>query len=723
MRADTLPTTSNWTAPNQPLPTADEGGLNIGGLVKTLQRKWWVITGVTVVAMGLAAVRVLTEKPIYSGSFEILAQAQSTETEVIANVPETITSQEQSTVDADLLKILRGPAVLQPVIEGIKDRYPDYCPATAASENPLDVSYDPCYQILISRLQVNRLGQNSDIIQVSLQDADPQTVQVILGLISQAYLTYSLESKQADIRLAMKFVEEKLPDLTNKVDNLQDNLQDLRLNYDLIDPTSRGSQLSGQVGTFSKQQLDTQIALEQNRANYENLRSQLGGPQEEAASSALAQNPRYQALLSSLLELDSQIAEASTLYLDGSPDMDVLREQRQNLLVLLEQQGAQSQRELVSQMQELEAQERSLNRTLSGLSEDVDELSGISRQYVDIQRELDIATENLNQFLAKQAALEIDSAQREIPWQVVTPPTQPSPQAISLLQNLLLGGTLGLLLGSAIALLLDKSTGVLYSEKEIQRAMRLPILGKIPTPELVERDVLEPVKALQLAAASSSSDEAKASPLENGSTDRIPPYSEDPFMEAFRSLYTNLRLSSVDRPLKSVVVSSVMADEGKSIAAIHLAEAAALMGQRVLLVDTNLRDPKVHSYLKLPNDAGLTDLALSDTGAITKNTFLHEPIAGLKVLCAGTKGHDAGHILTTKRVQRLLQQLKTRFDLVVFDAPSLLGQSDAYLIAEQADGMLLVARPGQIKQNLIDQAMEQIRIANVNVFGIAVRES
>ena len=108
--------------------------------------------------------------------------------------------------------------------------------------------------------------------------------------------------------------------------------------------------------------MDLQIALEQNRATYESLRSQLGGGQEQASSTALDSNPRYQSLLNSLLELDTQIAEASTLYLEGSPDMDVLQEQRDNLLVLLDEQSEQSQRDLLSQMRALEARERSLNQ-------------------------------------------------------------------------------------------------------------------------------------------------------------------------------------------------------------------------------------------------------------------------------------------------------------------------------------------------------------------------
>ncbi|MBE9066252.1 capsular biosynthesis protein [Leptolyngbya cf. ectocarpi LEGE 11479] len=713
MRANTVVSPPNWTV-HDPVTVEDEGGFNVGALIKTLQRKWWVIAGVTVVTTSLAAVKVSTDKPIYTGNLELLVQSQSTETEVLANVPETLAGNEKDAIDRGLLKILTGPNVLQPVIDGVRERDLGFCPPKAPDTEL--ANYDSCYKVLADSLEIKRLGKDSDIVQITFQNLDPNKVQVILGLVSEAYLAYSLESKQADIRRASEFVEQKLPDLTNKVDYLQDKLQSLRIDYDLIDPESRGAQLSGQVTAFSQQQLDLQIELEQNRATYERLRSQLSGPQEQASSSALAQNPRYQTLLNTLLELDTQIAEASTLYLNGSPDMDVLVEQRSNLLTLLEQQGEQSQRDLVSQMQALEAQERSLNQTLQGLSTDVDELSDISRQYVDIQRELDIATENLNQFLAKQAALEIDAAQREIPWEVVTPPAEPTPQTVSLLQNLLLGGTLGLLLGSAIALLLDKSTGVIYSEKDIQRSMQLPILGRIPNPEILELPIRDSSRTLELASQVAA---AQGNPWKNGATGIHP---EDPFMEAFRSLYTNLRLSSVE-PLNSVVVSSVMDDEGKSVAAIHLAEAAALLGQRVLLVDTNLRDPKIHNYLKLPNDYGLTALALSDASTLAKNRFLHEPIPGLKVLCAGKEAQDAGPILTSKRVQQRIEQLKSKFDLIVFDAPSLIGQSDAYLIAEQVDGMLIVARPGQLKQNLLDQAMTQLQIANVNVFGLAVRES
>lgn len=716
MISDTALPTSAWPSASERL-SEEDGGLNLGALARALLRNWWVIAGVTAATTALAALKVLSEQPVYTSGFEVLVQAQSTETEVISNVPETLTALDEDVVDGDLLKILTGPQVLQPVVEGIKERYPDFCPPVVTADEVLETAFDPCYQVLAQRLNVNALAQDSEIIRVTLRDEDPQLTQVVLALVSRAYLAYSLESKQTDIRRGIEFVEQKLPDLRSEVNSLQDQLQALRISSDLIDPESRGGQLSGQVGAFSQQQLELEIQLAQNRAVYENLQQQLAGSQEQASSSALAQNPRYQSLLNSLLELDAQIAEASTIYLDSSPDMAVLKEQRQNLLVLLEQQGEQSQREVISQLQELEARDQSLRRTLAGLSEDVDELAGISRQYTDIQRELAIATENLNQFLAKRAALEIDAAQREIPWEIITPPTEPVAQLPSMLQNLVLGGTLGLLLGSAVALLLDKTTGVIYSDEDIQRALQLNILGRIPTPTVPTATPTKSTKRLGRGAAAQNGNGGVATLPDN-----IDTYAEDPFMEAFRSLYTNLRLSSIDRPLKSVAVSSVAAGDGKTVTAIHLAEAAALLGQRVLLVDTNLRDPKVHSYLKLPNERGLIELALSSAESLPLNNFLHEPVSGLKVLCAGAQRHDPGRILTSNRVRRIIEHLKTKFDLVVFDTPALLGQSDAYLVAEQVDGLLLVTQPGKLKQSLLDQAMTQIRIANVNVLGIATRE-
>ncbi len=700
----------------------DEGGLNFGALLKALQRKWWLIAGMTAATTTLAGAKVLTDTPTYSGLFEILVQAQSTETEVISDVPDTLTTRSKENVDGDLLKLLKSPSILQPVVDGMRQKDPTFCRSGAATRGE-KANYDPCYDQLASRVSVGSADKNSQIIQASFQDLDPQTVRTALELLSQAYLDYSLASKQADIQRGVDFVNQKLPDLRGKVNELQDQMETLRADNNLIDPASRGSQLASQVSSFSNEQLAVQSQLREQRQLYAELQQQTGQSQEQASSSVLNQNPRYQSLLNSLLALDAQMAEASTIYLNNSPDMEVLLEQRDNLLRLLEQQGVQSQREVLNQIQELEGRDRSIGQTLQELNANVDDLSGISRDYSDITRELEIATNNLNQFLSKREALQIDAAQREVPWEIVTPPTTPRPQSESLPQNLLLGAVLGLMLGTGAALLLDRSTGVLYGDDEIRRSTQLPILARIPTNHVLNGgDIQERfAESLQYVGSNIKAGAAQDESASPSGKMVSNAYDSDPFSEAFRLLYTNLRQSNSGKRIRSIAVSSSTAGEGKSTVAIYLAEAAAAMGQRVLLVDADLRNPRIHQYLELPNEKGLTNLFSGAVNPAVIQKFSEDP--SIYVMCSGSHPIEPSRVLGSGGMQKLVEKMKPVFDLIIFDTPPLLGQSDAYLVANHVDGLLLVAQSGRLKQPLLERAMEQLRLADVNVLGVVSRES
>lgn len=710
------------------LPEESEGGLNIGQLLRTLQRRWLLIVGITLVTTAAAVAKVLTETPTYAGTLEILIQPLTAENEVISSVPETLTSRDETittVLDQDLLKILGSQQVLMPIVEKVKTRYVAACGAPATAE--VEMINELCYRTISRSLSLSSLNKDSDILQVNYRDPDPQKVLTVLKAVSETYLDYSLDSKQADISRGIEFVEQKLPDLEDKVGLLQSRLQTLRADNNLIDPDSRSAQLSSEISSFSQTQQELEVELKQARDTYQDLQAQQQQPSETNASSALAQNPRYQSLLDSLLALDAQIAEASTIYLPTSPDMEVLKEQRQNLLSLLTQQGQQSEKELTSRIRELETRKRAIEQTMQGLNDDVDQLSGISREYTDIQRELQVATENLTQFLTKREALEIDAAQREIPWEVITPPTEPQPIRESLPQNLLLGGMLGLLLGTGAALLLDKSGGVIHSDEEIRRYTRLPILGRIPyqnfSPAFAEK--VSMTESLQYVGASIRSDrfETNGFKPEKPLDEKQPPspYANDSFSESFRSLYTNIRLTDSKNSVRAISISSVMPSEGKSTVALHLAEAAAAMGQRVLLVDADLRNPQLHNYLELSNEKGLTNLFSGESNPALIQKFLPEP--NMHFIAAGSAPFEPARLFSSRSMRLFTEKVRTAFDLVIYDTPPLLGQSDAFLIADYADGLLLVTQPGKLKQTLLDRAMEQLKIADIKVLGVVTRES
>jgi polysaccharide biosynthesis transport protein len=709
-------------------PQADEGGLDLGQVLGALRRRAILVIGITAAVMVAAGLKGSLDVPSYQAQFELLIQPNTAESDVISSLPEALAGRQTQVegVTPDLLKILASPKVLLPVVKRFKMQYPDTCAQfsdDSVSTVPLGESpNDSCYKFITSTLAVNVVGKDSNIIQVTYQGWKPQQVKSFLDLTAKAYLDYSLQSRQLTIRKGIEFVEGKLPDLQQQVQSLQGELQALRQGNDIIDPEARGSQLSEQVGVFKQQQLETQVQLEQAAALSGDLQGQLSGRSPEvAASSALSQNPRYQSLLNRMIELDGKIAEATTVFTEEIPDLQVLREERNNLVSLLERESQQVQREVAGQIRELEVRDRSLDTKLGSLNSEVRQLAGVSRSFTDVQRELQIATEGLNQLLAKRQAQEIDIAQREIPWELITPTTSPQPFATSMTRNLALGAVLGLLLGIGAALVMNRLADVIYTAEELKRLIKLPLLGIIPRNDSLGGvdPIVDLAPALQTAGASNVH-ELNGNGKNNDIRRR---YSEaDPFAESFRSLYSNIRLLNTDEPIHSLVVSSAMPGEGKSTISVYLAQAAAAMGQRVLLVDTDLRHPRVHEYVGLPNKGGLIDVLtgrLDLKGAIQRS--LVEP--NMFVLTAGAIPPDPTRLLSSQRMHHLMMQVHNNFDLVIYDAPPLLGFADAHLMATHTNGVMLVSQLGRLKRSLGEQALEQLRVSNIPVLGMVLRSA
>lgn len=678
----------------------DEGGLQLGQLVGTLRRKALLIAGITTIVAVLAQFRVATDKPVYSAGFEILTKSVTVESEVISSVPDTLSNRQQETatdggvLDETKIRVLLSPSLLYPIVEELQPKHPD-----------LD------YSTLAANLAIQ--PDSADILNVSYSSEDPNLVKDVLAAVSKAYLSYSLEERQKDVSQGIEFVEDQLPKLTARVTAQQEKLQQFRQTYNLIDPDTQASLLSNQAGTLAQQRSEAQTQLNEARSLYGELREQISGqPAESAASSALSNSPRYQKLLDQLLEIDTKIAQESSLYLEGSLEMQVLQEQRQSLIPLLQRESRRVEAELVSQIRELESRTQALAQANTELNQSVRQLSAITRQYTDIQRELQVATENLNQFLAKREALRIDAAQREVPWQLLTPPSDPQPSAASSKRSLILGTILGLLLGVGAALALDRLSNVIHTSKELKDATKLPLLGVIPfSQSLGATDTPDEIMVWLQSAG-----------LQVGHDRPFDHANHSPFLEAFRALAVNIRMSSPDVRIRSIAISSAVPNSGKTTIAFYLAQAIAAMGQRVLLVDTDLRRPSLHQRLGLSDTVGLTDVISS--GLALEEAAQQMPWeSNLFVLPAGTIPPDPARILSSQAMKSLMTQSHEAFDLVIFDTPPLLGLADTYLFADCTDGLLVVARLHQLKRALLEQMMEDLRVSGTPVLGTIANAS
>ncbi|MBM0744642.1 polysaccharide biosynthesis tyrosine autokinase [Phormidium sp. CLA17] len=702
-----------WLPPINPARSGDEdeGGLNLGQVFSALKRGLPVIIGVTIVVTSAAMLKALSSKPIYQAGFEILTKPVTVESQVISSVPQTLgnkeretTSERTVTVDATKLKLLKSPKVLSPIADQLKSKYP----TISEEEIATNLSVIPV--------------PSSEILAVTLQDSDSEKVKAVLKLVAASYLNYSLEERLADVRQGIDFVNAQIPQLQQRVDAVQDRLQSFRQQYNLIDPDSTAERLSDQTNTVSQQGLETRIKLNEARALYNDLQELLRRA-DDPASIALSGNARYQALLSQLLTVEGEIAKESSLFKDNTPNVQVLKEQQQNLVPLLQREGRRVQEEVASQIRALEYRDRILGQAANQLNQQVKQLSVVSRQYTDIQQELKIATDNLNQFLTKREALRIDAGQRKAPWQILTPPGEPVPSAANVKRTTMLGVILGVLLGIGVALLLDKLSSVLHDPEEIKEISKFPVLGVIPhSRELEDIEELGSLgKLVSLGDIGGLMQQmGQKIKLNNGAKSRY--YTASPFSEAFRSLYTNIRLLSSDTQVRSIVITSSTPGEGKSTISVHLAQAAAALGQRVLLVDTDLRRPKVHEQMGLINTSGLSNAISSDLEV--ERLIQQSPgERNLFILTAGQIPPDPTKLLSSQKMQNLMGQFKSAYDLVIYDTPPLVGLADTKLIASKTDGIVMVVRLSKTKRSVLSQALEGIKVFSVPVLGMVINGS
>lgn len=431
-------------------------------------------------------------------------------------------------------------------------------------------------------------------------------------------------------------------------------------------------------------------------------------PSRSASPQAQQDAPLYQSLLSQLQSIDTEIATNATIYRADSPYIQSLKQKRESLLPLLHKEEAQAlenqRASVTSQLSMLQVRAANNAQALERVNQEIKGMPNLARRYTDLQRELVIATESLNRFLERRESLQIENAQKETPWQLISPPQLPSlPIFPNVPRFLMLGMVASILAGLGAALLVEKLDNIVHSPDELKEATKLPVLGVIPHHKRLGKTIAEETNQ----------------PEENSRLRRPRNsygYHYFPFLESFRSLYTNIGFLGSDTPVHSLVISSSIHAEGKSTVATYLAQAAAAMGRRVLLVDADLRLPQIHRILQLSNETGLSN-------AITTNVPVADLIQrspvweNLFVLTAGQIPPDPTKLLSSHKMRNMMEQLRQQYDLVIYDTPPMLGLADASLLAPLTAGIAIVTRMDKTDRAMLAQTLDRLKLSRTQVLG------
>ncbi|MEW1938004.1 polysaccharide biosynthesis tyrosine autokinase [Dietzia maris] len=275
---------------------------------------------------------------------------------------------------------------------------------------------------------------------------------------------------------------------------------------------------------------------------------------------------------------------------------------------------------------------------------------------------------------------------------VVNPPVLPTEQVSPKVgQNVLIGLAIGLALGAGLAILIHALDRRVKSKKQLEAVTGKPVVGAIPF--------------------------RRSEDLDSGS-DHIIAFREGHSLaaEAFRRLRTNLQFLNVDNPPKVIVLTSSVAMEGKSETAVNLSLALAEAGSKVLLIEADLRRPRVVNYMSMPDSVGFTNIL---SGQATFEDVVQETRhEGVDLLGCGPLPPNPSELLASDMVVRLVGRLRELYDYVIIDSPPLLPVTDGALLARIADGALLVVRLNRTTNDQVASAVDSIEKADAELLGV-----
>jgi len=193
---------------------------------------------------------------------------------------------------------------------------------------------------------------------------------------------------------------------------------------------------------------------------------------------------------------------------------------------------------------------------------------------------------------------------------------------------------------------------------------------------------------------------------------------KSPISEAYRVLRTNIQFSGVDKPLKTILVTSAGPMEGKTTTIANLAVIFAQCGSKVLLIDTDLRRPMLHKVFMLLNDRGLTNLLTSQKDTVS--FIQHDVVKNLDVLTSGVIPPNPSELLSSNAMKNFIEKVKASYDIILMDSPPVVSVTDASIISTYADATILVVKSGKTEIETVKRAKELLEKINANIIGVVL---
>lgn len=689
-----------------------------------LRRRLWFL-GAFSIALIVAALKLLHEEPTYESAMQLIIEPNYRQELKQTELNNPALSDQNGQIDyATQLNLMESDRFIREAIDSIRSEYPELTVEKV--------------QRSLNLARVLEDDVETRIFEVVYTDTDPERTKRVLEALQVVYLEYNLEQQELRLTRGLEFINRRLQTASDNLRQSQNALEQFRQNQNLIDPQQQAAAVANALNQVDLEQQSLQAQYRDAQARYTTLQQQLSlSPSNALAASRLTQSSRYQTLLNQLQQTELALAQRRVIFSDLDPSVQSLLDQRQNQIALLSQEVRRvlgqtpaeltgedenlltvgqlsgvdlnlvsSLAEVQSNLASLEARRQSLSQTEQLLRAELNRYPALMAQYDRLQPEVETQRTVLQQLLAQREQLSAELARGGYNWQIVEDPQLGIKIAPDPVRSILLGAVVGLFLGGIAAFLREAMDGGVHTSDDLKKRITMPLLGILPE--------YAPSTTNGLAT------HLPFYPLRSAPLSIVEAILWPPFRESFDLIYKNIQFLNLPAPPKSLMVTSALSSEGKTTVVLGLALSAARLGQRVLVIDANLRGPSLHHQLNLSNEQGLSSfLENGITEANPTPLFLSD--TRIDVLTAGPASSDPVKLLSSHRMRELMSAVETAYDLILLDTTPLLGTVDALQTASYGSGVILVTQLGRVTQTELNEAVSML--SRLNVLGIVANRS
>ncbi|MGC1106691.1 MAG: polysaccharide biosynthesis tyrosine autokinase [Candidatus Acidiferrales bacterium] len=684
---------------------------NLLDYLMVLRKHQWMILTFLLLVVTIVTIASFKMKPVYVASARVEVDPENTNA-----LPFQNGNSFDEYVDLDdyietQTKIIQSQTLAMDTIRSLDlPRYPEFGgdPKGLVNAGPNEKE-PPILGDFLGRLTVSRVP-NSRLIEVQFAAEDPQLAAQVVNAHLQNYQEHNFKSRYDATIQASDFLSSELEELRIKMEksDAAEVAYEKQNQIWMVDANQNTT--TQKLSELSNALTAVQTQLAEKEATYDLAHADDGG-----SLAAVEGNPAVQDLTKTKSALDTQYAEALTQFGPNWPKVQTLRAQDDAVAKQLKAAKAEAVRLIDTEYHQIETREALLERDLNRQEALADNMAQRLVEYNMLKHDAESNKELYDGLLQKLKEAGISAGLRSSNIRIVDPALVPStPARPQKARNILLAFLIGLVGGVGLAFLREYLDNTVKSPDDVQNLTGLPCLAVVPS----------------FAGGTGSRSLARISKqagINANGDSRVELVSlQQPkslVSEAFRALRTSLLLSQAEHPPQVILVTSALPREGKTTSAANLAITLAQLGDRTLLIDSDLRKPGVRRALNLPNGYG-HDIGLSSylAGVAPLHDIIvpHPTVPNLDAIPTGPIPPNPADLLSSHRMAEAIDDLRQHYKFVVIDSPPIMAATDAVILSALTDGVLLVVWSNETPKEAFSRTRDLLAAVKGRLLGVVL---